>query len=77
MKDHGGDPNVLSLLDHMRAAYRNPVTHPEENYSDEHAQVLFGLCVSAAVLLVQAIQATTAKGGILNFPTTNTLPAVT
>jgi hypothetical protein len=68
MKNHEGDAAVLSLLDHMRDVYRNPVTHPEENYSDERVQVLFGLCVSAVVLLVQAIQLATTKGGTLNFP---------
>ncbi len=51
MRTHDGDANVLSLLDHMREVYRNPVTHPEENYTDERVQVLFGLCVSAVVLL--------------------------
>ena len=68
MKAHDGDSAALSLLDHMRSVYRNPVTHPEENYTDERVQVLFGLCVSAVVLLVQAIQTTKAKGGVLNFP---------
>jgi hypothetical protein len=68
MKAQNGDTNVISLLNHMREAYRNPVMHPEENYSDERVQVLFGLCVSAVVLLVQAIQSSRAKGGVLNFP---------
>jgi hypothetical protein len=72
MKQNQGDPSVLSLLDHMRDAYRNPVTHPEENYTDDRAQVLFGLCVSAVVLLVEAIQRESAKGGLL--PLTGALP---
>ena len=68
MERNHGDPNLLSLLDHMRDAYRNPVTHPEENYTDERGQVLFGLCVSAVVLLVEAIRVAGAKGGTLSFP---------
>jgi hypothetical protein len=68
MRDHGGDATVLNVIDHLRDAYRNPVTHPEENYTDELALVLFGLCVSAVVLLIQAINAAKAKGGLLSFP---------
>jgi hypothetical protein len=67
MRDHGGDSKVLSLLDHMRDVYRNPVTHPEENYSDENVQVLFGLCISAVVLLVQAISIEVSKSFSLKF----------
>jgi hypothetical protein len=68
MKAHEGDSAAVSLLDHMRLVYRNPVTHPEENYTDERVQVLFGLCISAVVLLVQAIQTAKSTGGLLNFP---------
>lgn len=74
ISDHGGDSNVLNLIDHMRDVYRNPVTHPEENYTDERVQVLFGLCVSAVVLLLQSIDRQRVKGGILNFSAT-TIPA--
>ncbi len=68
LKDHGGDANVISLIDHMRDVYRNPVTHPEENYTDESIQVLFGLCISAVVMLSRAIAIEAPKGGVLNFP---------
>jgi hypothetical protein len=68
LKDHGGDANVISLIDHMRDVYRNPVTHPEENYTDESIQVLFGLCISAVVMLSRAIATATTMGGVLNFP---------
>ncbi|MHB1957594.1 MAG: hypothetical protein ACYCO5_01015 [Acidobacteriaceae bacterium] len=71
MEKYKADANILSLLNHMKDVYRNPVLHPEENYSDERAQVLFGLCISAVVLLLQAIQTATAKGGNLNFPLTS------
>lgn len=74
IKAYRGDSQVIALLDHMREVYRNPVTHPEENYTDERVQVLFGLCVSAAVLLVQAISAASAKGGNLSFPVTAITP---
>jgi hypothetical protein len=70
MREHKGDAKVLSLLDHMRDVYRNPVTHPEENYDDESVQVLFGLCISAVVLLIQAIHVENRKGLLLDFPST-------
>lgn len=68
MRDHGGNVAALSILDHMRDVYRNPVTHPEENYTDEKVQVLFGLCVSAVTLLMQAIRAAKLTSGSLAFP---------
>lgn len=74
IEDHGGDQSVISILHHMRVVYRNPVTHPEENYTDELVQVLFGLCVSAVVLLLQATSKAKAKGGTLNFPSVGITP---
>jgi len=73
IRDHAGDPSAISVVDHIRDAYRNPVTHPEENYTDERVQVLFGLCVSAVVLLIQATEALESKGSSLNFPVSGTL----
>jgi hypothetical protein len=48
--------------------YRNPVFHPEEIYTDERAQVLFGVCISAIVLIKSEITAQEAKSGTLAFP---------
>jgi hypothetical protein len=56
LKEHGAEPRVTSLLDHLKDSYRNPVLHPEENYTDERAQVLFGVCVSALVLMIEEIK---------------------
>jgi len=74
MKAHGGDKAALSILDHMRDVYRNPVTHPEENYTDEKVQVLFGLCVSAICLILGATRTLNTHlatmTAMLNFPAT-------
>lgn len=68
LKDHNAENKITSLLDHLRDAYRNPVLHPEENYTDERAQVLFGVCVSAIVMMSEEIVALDAKGGLLPLP---------
>jgi hypothetical protein len=67
IREHKGDAAAMNVVDHIRDVYRNPVTHPEENYTDERAQVLFGLCVSAVVLLIQATDALRPKSGTLPF----------
>jgi hypothetical protein len=77
MENHGADPNVISLLKHLKDVYRNPVLHPDENYTDERIQVLFGVCVSAVVLIAGAIQKEKNKTPPLQFPTTATLIAGT
>ena len=56
LKDHGATEKVTSLLTHLKDAYRNPVFHPEENYTDERVQVLFGVCISAIVMMVEEIR---------------------
>ena len=70
LENHGADPNVISLLKHLKDVYRNPVLNPDENYSDEQVQVLFGVCVSAIVLTVGAIQKEKNKSATLQFPIT-------
>jgi hypothetical protein len=52
----GADKKVTGFLDHIRENYRNPVMHPEETLSSEDAQALLGICVSAIVAMIQAIQ---------------------
>jgi hypothetical protein len=49
--------------------------HPEENYTDERVQVLFGVVVSAVVLIQGAIQKEKSKGGLLEFPATGAIIA--
>lgn len=71
LSNHGADNNIMGLLTLMKDVYRNPVIHPEEVYTDERAQVLFGMCVSAVVLMEGEIQALLAKGGTLQFPRTS------
>lgn len=55
LRDHAAEGKVTSLLHHIKESYRNPVLHPEDNYTDEMVQVLFGVCVSAIVMMVQEI----------------------
>lgn len=62
LKEHGAEQRVTSLLDHLRESYRNPVLHPEENYTDARALVLFGVCVSALVMMVEEIERLTPRG---------------
>lgn len=75
LREHNGDSKITSILDHLRESYRNPVLHPEENYTDESAQVLFGVCVSAIVMMIDAIVDLNAKGQLL--PLTLEPPALT
>jgi hypothetical protein len=65
LKRHDAEDKIISLLDHIKNAYRNPVFHPDESYSDEQALVLFGVCVSAIVMMSQEIERLDSKGGLL------------
>jgi hypothetical protein len=67
LKDHGAEEKITSLLTHLKDAYRNPVFHPEENYTDERVQVLFGVCISAIVLMVEEITKLKPKSELLPF----------
>lgn len=51
LKKHDAKAAILSILDHLRDVYRNPVLYPEESYTDDRVIVLFGLCVSAITLV--------------------------
>jgi hypothetical protein len=69
LSQHGGEQKVISLLTHLKDAYRNPVLHPEENYTDDRAQVLFGVCVSAVVLMINEIsELAKQSAALLPFP---------
>lgn len=67
LKDHGAEEKVTSLLTHLKDAYRNPVLHPEENYTDDRVQVLLGVCVSAIVMMIEEIGKLKAKTQMLPF----------
>jgi hypothetical protein len=71
--DHGAEEKVTSLLTHIKDAYRNPVLHPEENYTDEMVQVLFGVCVSAIVMIVDELNKLASKSATLPFSTSKAL----
>jgi hypothetical protein len=75
LKNHDGKPEILSVLTLLKDVYRNPVMHPEEIYTDERVQVLFGMCISAVVLIESEIKALTDKAGTLQFPATNAIVA--
>lgn len=68
LENHGAEKKVVSLLKHMKDVYRNPVLHPEENYTDENIQVLFGVCISAVVLINCEINKLLTTAGTLPFP---------
>ena len=72
LSDHGAEIKVTSLLTHLKDAYRNPVLHPEENYTDERVQVLFGVCISAIVMMVEELNKLAYKSAPLPFPATAT-----
>lgn len=60
------DSRVIGMIEHIKDTYRNPILHPEVTLSTEEAQVLFGLAVSAIVLIVTAMKAS--RGAALSFP---------
>ena len=70
LSNHNADKGVLALLTHLKDAYRNPVLHPEENFTDERVQVLFGVCVSAVVSIEMEIAKQNTKSAPLQFPAT-------
>jgi hypothetical protein len=57
LRGMGADPRVVGFLDHIRDAYRNPITHPEQRLTSTEAQVLLSLCVSAIIQMAGAIRA--------------------
>jgi hypothetical protein len=57
------------MLTHLKDAYRNPVLHPEENYTDESILVLFGVCISAIVMMIVNIKTLASQTPELPFPT--------
>jgi hypothetical protein len=68
LRDHGAEEKVTSLLTHIKDSYRNPVLHPEDNYTEEMVQVLFGVCVSAIVMIVEELKKLANTPASLPFP---------
>jgi hypothetical protein len=68
LRDYGGAPKIIQVVDHLRDAYRNPVTHPEEQFTEESVLILFGLCVSAVALLQSEINNLNNQSATLQFP---------
>lgn len=61
LKKKDADDKITAYLEHIRTHYRNPVLHPEVLLSSDEAQVLFGVCISAIVMMEKAMYATTPK----------------
>jgi hypothetical protein len=61
LRDNGGDPKVVSALQHIKDFYRNPIMHPEETLTADQALSLFHTCLSMLVQLDAAIQAWAGK----------------
>jgi hypothetical protein len=52
----GADKGITGNLDHIRAAYRNPVMHPNVNITKDDAFSLLGIGISAITQVMQAIE---------------------
>jgi hypothetical protein len=48
---------IITMLDHIRDHYRNPILHPDESLTPDEALVLFGLCASAITLMGNEMKA--------------------
>jgi len=66
LKANDADKKVLGMIEHIKDTYRNPILHPEVELSSEEAQVLFGLAVSAIVVIVNTMKVI--KGAAIPFP---------
>jgi hypothetical protein len=55
LKAKGADPRVTGFLDHIRESYRNPISHPDQRLDAQQAQVLLGVCLSAIIQIIIAI----------------------
>lgn len=52
LKKENAEPKITFFLDHIRAEYRNPQTHPDELVSIEEAQRLFNVALSSIEQMV-------------------------
>jgi hypothetical protein len=70
LNNHGARPQITGILHHIKEIYRNPILHPEVLLKPEDAPVLFGLCVSAIIVMANEIKMLKEKSGTLAFPVT-------
>jgi hypothetical protein len=73
LRERGANPKITGFLDHIRENYRNPILHPTVTLSAEEAQILFGICVSAIVMMASEMKSV--GGPSLPFPATGALTA--
>jgi hypothetical protein len=55
LNDAGADKEITRNLDHIRAEYRNPIMHPNDNLTADAAFSLMGIAFSAIAQVMQAI----------------------
>jgi len=58
LKEVPVDAKVTTMLDYVREQFRNPISHPEQFWSQEEAVIALGLAVSAITMMVQDINKT-------------------
>ena len=58
LREVGADEKITVFLDHIRAEYRNPISHPSETLESDDAFTLFGTALSAIQQTSKAILAT-------------------
>ena len=56
LKKAGANAEITGNLNHIRAAYRNPIMHPNVNVTEDEAFSLFGIGISAITQTMQAIE---------------------
>jgi hypothetical protein len=56
LEDAGADAKITVFLDHIRAEYRNPISHPSENVDLDNAFGLFGTSFSVIGQIIKEIQ---------------------
>lgn len=71
----GARVSITGILQHIKDTYRNPILHPEVLLTPDDAPVLFGLCVSAIIVMANEIKAILSKSLPLAFPPAGALAA--
>lgn len=59
---------VVNFLDHIRESYRNPILHPEISVTEEEAESLLGVAVSAIRMIIREIESLELKSKSLLEP---------
>jgi hypothetical protein len=55
LRKHGAEKKVTEILDHIRAEYRNPITHPEDTLTLDEALDLFNAEVSSISQIISQV----------------------